>query len=165
MLLWLNVNIINIQVKEQCFGVGMTSALHKRLEKLEALLAARVAPPIFKWMMDRNGDPAAELERLVSSGEVAERDKGRVKIWRWLTEEEALARGIVQPDPPPKPQPQLPGPPELKLLPAPAKEQPQTEPPLQAKRPLTEEQMRKWLDARDRPFGKPIPYPKGMATP
>ena len=53
----------------------------------------------------------------------------------------------------------------MKLLPAPAKEQPQTEPPLQAKRPLTEEQMRKWLDARDRPFGKPIPYPKGMATP
>ena len=116
-------------------------------------------------MMNCNEDPAAELERLVSSGEVAERDKGRVKIWRWLTEEEALARGIVQPDPPLKPQPKLPGPPELKLLPALAKEQPQTEPPLQAKRPLTEEQMRKWLDARDRPFGKPIRYPKGMATP
>jgi len=47
---------------------------------------------------------------LVESGEVAEKDRGRVKIWRWLTDEEALARGIVQPDPPPKPQPKLPGP-------------------------------------------------------
>ena len=87
----------------------MTYALHKRLEKLEALLAARTNTPIWKWMMDCNGDPAAELERLVSSGEVAERDKGRVKIWRWLTEEEALSRGIVQPDPPPKPQPKSTG--------------------------------------------------------
>jgi hypothetical protein len=165
LLLWLNVNIINIQVKEQCFRIGMTSALHKRLEKLEALLAARVAPPIFKWMMDCNGDPAAELERLVSSGEVAERDKGRVKIWRWLTDEEALARGIVQPEPRNPAQPQLPAPLELKLLAPPSSAPAEPAPPVQAKRALTEEQMRKWLDARDRPFGKPIPYPKGMATP
>ena len=143
----------------------MTSALHRRLEKLEALVSARVNTPIWRWMMDPNGETAAELDRTVAAGEVAEKDRHRVQCWRWLTHEEALARGIVQPDPPPKPQPKLPGPPELKLLPAPAKEQPQTEPPLQAKRPLTEEQMRKWLDARDRPFGKPIPYPKGMATP
>src|SRR6478609_361505 len=78
--------------------------------------SCQVSPPIYKWMMDPSGDPAAELSRLVESGEVAEKDRGRVKIWRWLTEEEALARGIVQPDPPPKPQPKLPGPPELKLL-------------------------------------------------
>ncbi|MGC1345085.1 MAG: hypothetical protein WA863_03065 [Methyloceanibacter sp.] len=114
-------------------------------------------------MVNCNGDPAAELERLVSSGEVAERDKGRVKIWRWLTDEEALEHGIVHPEPKPPKQPQLPGPSELQLSKEP--QQAQAEPPLQAKRPLTEEQMRKWLDARDRPFGKPIPCPKGMAIP
>jgi len=165
LLLWLNVNIINIQVKEQCFGIGMTSALHKRLEKLEALLAARVAPPIFKWMMNCNGDPAAELERLVSSGEVAERDKGRVKIWRWLTDEEALARGIVQPEPRNPAQPQLPGPPELKLLAPPSSAPVDPTPPVQAKRALTDDQLRKLLEDRERPFGRPIKYPKGMAMP
>jgi len=53
----------------------------------------------------------------------------------------------------------------LKLLPAPAKEPPQTEPPLQAKRPLREEQMRKLSQDRERPFGRPIRYPKGMGMP
>jgi hypothetical protein len=146
----------------------MTSALHKRLEKLEALVAARVAPPIWRWMMDCNGDPAALL------ADVAEKDRGRVQVWRWLKHAEALAQGIVQPEPPAPKQPQLPSPPELKLLPPPsapsAAETPDTEQPqpglqLGPKRTLTEEQMRQWLDARDRPFGKPIPYPKGMATP
>ena len=164
MLLWLNVNIINIQVKER-FGAGMTSALHKRLEKLEALVAARVAPPILKWMMNCNGDPAAELERLVSSGEVAERDKGRVKIWRWLTDEEALARGIVQPEPRNPAQPQLPGPPELKLLAPPSSAPVDPTPPVQAKRALTDDQLRKLLEDRERPFGRPIKYPKGMGMP
>jgi hypothetical protein len=56
--------------------------------------------------------PSRRLERLVS-GEVAERDKGRVKIWRWLTDEEALEHGIVHPEPKPPKQPQLPGPSEL----------------------------------------------------
>jgi hypothetical protein len=121
LLLWLNVNIINIQVKKR-FGAGMTSALHKRLEKLEALLAARVAPPIWRFVHDPYADIAAELERMVADGEIAEKDKGRVQLWRWLTREEADQRGM-EPDPPPakpQPQPQLPAPPELKLLPSPA---------------------------------------------
>ena len=148
----------------------MTSALHKRLQRLEELVAARVAPPIWRWQMDPNGDAAAELDRLVADGVVTEKDRGRVQLWRWLTREEALARGIVHPEPPPpKPAPALPAPPELKLLPAPAPEpqQPPAEPPpqVQAKRPLTEEQMPKLLETRERPFGKPIRYPKGMATP
>src|SRR6476661_3255104 len=101
----------------------MTSALHKRLQRLEELMAARVAPPIYAWQMDPEGDTAAELDRLVAEGIVAERDRGRVKIWRWLTREEAIARGEDVPEPwtpPQQPQPQLPAPPELKLLPAPA---------------------------------------------
>jgi hypothetical protein len=59
----------------------------------------------------------------------------------------------------------LPAPPELKLLPAPPKPpaEPQ-QPQLQAKRELTEEQLRKALDARERFFGKPIRYPKGWAV-
>ena len=143
----------------------MTSALHKQLEKLEALLAARVAPPIFKWMMNCNCDPAAELSRLVESGEVAEKDRGRVKIWGWLTDEEALAHGIVHPEPRKSAQPQLPAPPELKLLAPPASGPVEPTPAVQAKRPLTEEQMRKLLEDRERPFASPIKYPKGMATP
>ena len=149
----------------------MTSALHKRLERLEALLAARVAPPIWRFVHDPYADTAAELERMVADGEIAEKDQGRVQIWRWLTREEALARGIEEPQPPPKPQPQLPASPELKLLPAPAEpQQPQAEtetetPPVQAKRPLTEDQLRKLLEDKERPFGSPIKYPKGMATP
>ena len=89
----------------------MTSALHKRLARLEELLAARVSPPIWKWM-PQCVDAAAELEHMVADGEIAEKDKGRVQIWRWLTREEALARGIVHPEPPPpKPAPALPAPP------------------------------------------------------
>jgi hypothetical protein len=143
----------------------MTSALHKRLQRLEELLAARVAPPIWKWL-PRDVDTAAELERMVVEGEVAERDKHRVQVWRWLTREEALAYGIEVPPDPPKPQPQLPGPPELKLLPAPesasgpAEKDVPSQPPDQGKRgPLTEEQMRKLLADRERPFGRPIKYP------
>ena len=153
----------------------MTSALHKRLARLEELFAARVAPPVWRWMVDCNGDAAAELERLVADGEIAERDKGRVQIWRWLNDVEAAAQGIVHPPaPPPKPRPQLPGPPEMKLLPAPVRSpesyQPgtksaETPPPDPGKRPLTEDQLRKMLENRDRPFGRPIRYPKGMATP
>ena len=148
----------------------MTSQLHKRLERLEALLEARVSAPIWRFVHDPYADTAAELERMVADGEIAEKNKGRVQIWRWLTREEALARGIVHPEPPPpKPAPALPAPPELKLLPAPAPEpqQPPAEPPpqVQAKRPLTEEQMPKLLEDRNRPFGRPIKYPKGMATP
>jgi hypothetical protein len=159
----------------------MTSALHKRLQRLEELVAARVAPPIWRFMWDANGDTAAELDRMVAAGEVAEKDRGRIQIWRWMNDAEALAAGVVHPESPaPKPAPALPAPPELKLLPAPAEgasgpstsadtikphteQQPSLE--LGPKRTLTEEQMRKWLDARDRPFGKPIRYPKGMATP
>lgn len=156
----------------------MTSALHKRLARLEELLAARVSPPIWKWM-PQCVDTAAELDRMVADGEIAERDKGRVKIWRWLTREEALARGIEEPQPPPKPQPQLPASPERKLLPAPPKpadesylqstveQQPQPPkpeepaPPDHGKRgPLTEDQLRKLLEGRDRPFGRPIKYPR-----
>jgi hypothetical protein len=54
----------------------MTSALHKRLQPLEELVAARVAPPVWKWLGTRD---------------VAEKDK-RVQCWRWATKEEALAR-------------------------------------------------------------------------
>jgi hypothetical protein len=153
----------------------MTSQLHKRLERLEALLAARVAPPIWRWQMDPNGDAAAELERMVAEGEIAEKDKGRVQIWRWLTDAEALEQGIVHPEPKPPQQSQLPAPPELKLLPAPPKapdvahpqvkeghvQQP-TPPEVQAKRALTEEQLRKLLEDRERPFGRPIKYPRGI---
>jgi hypothetical protein len=111
-------------------------------------------------MMDCNGDPAAELTRLVESGEVAEKDRGRVTIWRWLTREEALARGIVHPEPP-KPQAQLPAPPPMKLLPAPPEpiEEPPKPPDTGKRGPLTEEQMRKMLEDRERPFGRPIKYP------
>ena len=66
-----------------------------------------------------NGDPAAAL------ADVPERDRHRVQIWRWLSREEATARGMeVAPDPPtPRPYtpPQLSAPPERKLLPAPPK--------------------------------------------
>jgi hypothetical protein len=143
----------------------MTSALHRRLEKLEALVSARVNTPIWRWMMNCNGDPAAELERLVSSGEVAERDKARVKIWRWLTDEEGLARGIVQPESRKGAQPPLPGPPELKLLAPPSSAPADPTPPVQAKCALTDDQLRKLLEDRERPFGRPIKYPKGMAMP
>lgn len=154
----------------------MSSALHKRLQRLEALVAAQINTPIWRWQMDPNGDTAAELERLVSSGEIAEKDRGRVQVWRWLTDEEAVARGMeVMPEwkPPPqpqlKPQPQLPAPLEMKLLPAPVKTADESylepAPPVQAKRALTEEQMRKILEDRDRPFGRPIKYPRGMAMP
>jgi hypothetical protein len=146
----------------------MTSALHKRLQRLEELLAARVAPPIWRWQTDPHADTAAELDRMVADGEVADRDKDRVQVWRWLTREEALAYGIEVPPDPPKPQPQLPGPPELKLLPAPesaspsgaAKKDVPSQPPDPGKRgPLTETQMRRMLEDRDRPFGRPIKYP------
>ena len=116
-------------------------------------------------MMNCNEDPAAELERLVSSGEVAERDKGRVKIWRWLTDEEAFARGIVQPEPRNPAQPQLPAPPELKLLAPPSSAPVERTPPVQAKRALTDDQLRKLREDRERPFGRPIRYPKGMGMP
>ena len=150
----------------------MTSALQKRLEKLEALLAARVAPPIWRFVHDPYADTAAELERMVANGEIAEKDKHRVQLWHWLTREEADQRGM-EPDPPPakaQPQPQLPAPPELKLLPSPASVEQQsgqrpTPPQVQAKRPLTEDQLRKLLEDRERPFGRPIKYPKGMAIP
>ena len=158
----------------------MTSALHKRLAKLEELLAARVAPPI--WRFVHGADTAAELDRMVADGEIAERDKGRVQVWRWLTLDESIAHGLEIIDTPPghidpathcwvrddKPTPQLPAPPEVKLLPAPAApQQPPkatvdtqvTEPVFQAKRPLTEEQMRRMLEDRERPFGRPIKYP------
>jgi hypothetical protein len=150
----------------------MTSALHKRLEKLETLVAARVAPPIWRFVHDPYADTAAELERMVADGEVAEKDKHRVQLWRWLTREEADQRGM-EPDPLPaklQPQPQLPAPPELKLLPSPASVEQQsgqqpTPPQVQAKRPLTEDQLRKLLEDRERPFGRPIRYPKGMVMP
>ena len=150
----------------------MTSALHKRLQRLEALVAAQVNTPIWRWQMNPDSDTAAELERMIADGGVAEKDRGRVKIWRWMTNEEAAAHGIVHPEPPaPKPQPQLPAPPELKLLPAPAKpadntylqstvQEDKQQPTFQAKRALTEEQMRKLLEDRDRPFGRPIKYPR-----
>ena len=142
----------------------MTSALHKRLERLEAPLAARVSPPIWRFVHDSYADTAAELERMVAEGEITERDKHRVQCWRWLTKEEAAARGIENPlPPPPKPQPQLPAPLELKLL-APPSSAP-VESTTQAKRQLTEDQLRKMQEDRDRPFGRPIRYPKGMATP
>ena len=89
----------------------MSSALHKRLQRLEELLAARVAPPIWRWSF---GDTA---EHVVA--DVPERDRHRVQIWRWLTQEEARARGMELPPDPPAPQPyvppQLPAPPERKL--------------------------------------------------
>ena len=146
----------------------MTSALHKRLQRLEELVAARVAPPIWRWQMDPNGDTAAELDRLVSSGEIAERDKGRRQIWRWLTREEALARGIEEP--PPKPQPQLPAPPEVKLLPAPAApQQPPkapvdtqvTEPVFQAKRPLRSRCASCW-QTESAPLASPSPIRRAI---
>ena len=93
----------------------MSSALHKRLQRLEELLAARAAPPIWRWSF---GDTA---EHVVA--DVPERDRHRVQIWRWLTQEEARARGMELPPDPPAPQPyvppQLPAPPERKLLSAP----------------------------------------------
>jgi hypothetical protein len=157
----------------------MTSQLHKRLERLEALLAARVAPPIFKFLNPPEKDADAKLERLISSGEVAETDRNRVQFFRWLTHEEAVARGHETPhghvDPvphswvrdgqPPSELRQLPAPPESKLLPAPAQPQTEPSPQVQAKRPLTEDQMRKLLEDRERPFGRPVRYPKGSATP
>ena len=144
----------------------MTSALHKRLARLEELVAAKVNVPIWRWQMNPDADTAAELDRMVADGEVAEKDRGRVKIWRWMTDAEAAAHGIVHPEPPaPKPQPQLPAPPELKLLAPPSSAPVEPTPPVQAKRPLTEEQMRKLLEDRDRPFGRPIKYPRGMAMP
>ena len=53
---------------------------------------------------------------------------------------------------------------ELKLL-APPSSAPVEPTPPQAKRALTEEQMRKMLADRERPFSRPIKYPKGMAMP
>jgi hypothetical protein len=100
----------------------LSSALHKRLQRLEELLAARVNPPIWGWA--GSGDAEAELKRLVADGEIAERDLSRVTLWRWLTQEEAIARGMEMPPEPPAPQPyvppQLPAPPERKLLAPPA---------------------------------------------
>ena len=68
----------------------MRSALHKRLERLEALLAARVSPPIWKWSFGDTDDA-----HLVA--DVPERDRHRVQIWRWLDAEEARARGMELP--------------------------------------------------------------------
>src|SRR6476660_4814994 len=121
----------------------MTGQLHKRLERLEALLAARVAPPIWRWLPRADMDAVAELERLVTDGEVAEKDKDRVRCWRWLTHEEAIARGMEVIDSPPghmdpithcwvrddRPaQPQLPGPAPMLALPAPAAPAPDDSP-------------------------------------
>ena len=96
----------------------MSSALSKRLDRLEALLAARVSPAIWRWQMDPEGDPADAV------ADIAKRDLGRVQIWRWLSQEEAIARGMEQPPPPPSPRApaQLPAPPEMKLLAGPARE-------------------------------------------
>ena len=95
----------------------MSSALHKRLQRLEELLAARVSPAIWRWQMDPEDDPADVV------ADVAERDRGRVQIWRWLSQAEAIARGMEMPPDPPAPRPhvpaQLPAPEERKLLAAP----------------------------------------------
>ena len=173
---WINTG----ETREQaCLRAGYDPSQASRIKFCRWMTpeeAAAAAPP--PWDQPHEPDPpeeaptrpdptAAELGRLVSSGEIAERDKGRVQIWRWLPREEASARGIEMPSNPPKPQPQLPGPPELKLLPppAPAEEPPQPTTPDSGKRgPLTEEQMRKLLEDRDRTFGRPIKYPRiGLA--
>lgn len=85
--------------------------------------------------------------------------------FRWLTEEEAIARGMEQPPDPPAPQPytppQLQAPPELKLLPAPS--------PTSAKPPGAEEsddpyELRRAVPPQPRKpedkFHWPIIYPR-----
>ena len=100
----------------------MSSALAKRLDRLEALLASRIATPIWRWSYDEV-NPAVELERMVADGEIAAKDVARVTLWRWLTPTEAVARGMEMPPDPPAPRPhvpaQLPAPEERKLLAAP----------------------------------------------
>ena len=95
----------------------MSSALSKRLDRLEALLASRIAPPTWGWIQPSD-DAAAALAG------ISEADRGRTSLWRWMTEAEAVAAGMEMPPPPPSPQSrapaQLPAPPELKLLPAPS---------------------------------------------
>ena len=89
----------------------MSSALAKRLDRLEALLAARVAPPVWRWQMPGT-DAAAAL------ADVVEEERSRTTLWRWLTPAEAVAQGLEMPPEPPQPRApaQLPAPPELKLL-------------------------------------------------
>lgn len=88
----------------------MSSALSKRLDRLEAMLAARIAPPTtWRWLMPGDDNSVAEAG---------------VKLWRWATPSEAVELGLEAPPEPPTRQPhvpaRLPGPEPLKLLPPPS---------------------------------------------
>ena len=138
----------------------MTSALHKRLERLEALVAARTSGPL-RFVELWYGETLEEtVAKKVAAGELPQncRIQG-VETWRSRRKDHGHL-----PPPKPKPQPQLPAPPELKLLPAPVQVPTKPEPPPdKGKRPWTADQLRVALQGEDpvrAKFSKPIPYPR-----
>jgi hypothetical protein len=64
----------------------MTSAIGKRLDRLEALLAGRLNPTVAIWLSDGE-DEATRVAAMRESGELGPRDKPR--IVRWMTLDEA----------------------------------------------------------------------------
>lgn len=92
----------------------MASALHKRLEKIEELLAAQMSGPLawefLPWSQsftDADFDTLREmiLDRMVELGEITPNQRHRVVTVRWKTYSGPQAQ--VSNDPPPEP-----GPPE-----------------------------------------------------
>jgi hypothetical protein len=140
----------------------MTSALHKRLERLEALVAARTSGPL-RFVELWYGETLEEtVAKKVAAGELPQNCRVQgVETWRSRRKD----HGHLPPTP------QLPGPPKLKLLPAPSAKAPHDRPqptkpnppPDKGKRPWTADQLRLALQGEDpvrAKFSKPIPYPK-----
>ena len=141
------------------------SALHKRLERLEALLAARTSGPL-RFVELRFSEALEETAaRMAAAGELPQncRIQG-VETWRSRRKD----HGHLPPTP------RLPAPPELKLLPAPV-QVPGSEtrqlatkpepPPDKGKRPWTADELRLALQGEDlvrAKFSKPIPYPRRL---
>jgi hypothetical protein len=81
----------------------MPSALHKRIARIEELLATRDSTPVLTLWLTEGDDPEQLREDAVASGAVDPRDRDRIRFIRWLTAEEAAWQ--IPPG-------QMPGPPD-----------------------------------------------------